>query len=107
MKHSPTLPKTQSPLQAAHDRVHALATPLEKAAASIGTSPWWLHRWLGQRGLTVEAFFASDQFKALRRKRAATEARVCASLREGPPPPRSNGKAKASQVPQEAARQPT
>jgi len=80
------VPKTQSPFQATNGRAHALAqtmalhdehirergryfaylaaeplasplaTPVEKAAAALKTTPHWVRLWLRQRGLSVDAF---------------------------------------------------
>jgi hypothetical protein len=52
-------------------RVHTLATPLERAAAEVGVSPWWLKQWLTRCGSSLESFVAGNQFKALKQRRAA------------------------------------
>jgi hypothetical protein len=70
-------------------------TTLEQVAASLGRSPWWVKRWLGQRGQSLAAFVTSGNFRALQRERRDFEARAHALLLEGPDRRRaqSNGKA--------------
>src|SRR5262249_3061592 len=100
MRFNRPLPETQAlsqataltspavPVVATNGRAQALAAArkLEGMAGAIGTSPWWLSRWLSQRNLSIDAFLAGADFKALRQKRSASEARAHALLREGPPP---------------------
>jgi len=99
MRFNRPLPETQALSQATaltspavpvatNGRAQALAAArkLEGMAGAIGTSPWWLSRWLSQRNLSIDAFLAGADFKALQQKRSASEARAHALLREGPPP---------------------
>jgi hypothetical protein len=79
--------KSQASFSNGHE--HALgekhATALEKTAQELGISPWWLDRWLRQHELLLPDFVASNQFKALREKRTAADARARA-VHEGPKP---------------------
>jgi hypothetical protein len=61
--------------QELYGRVRSLAEALavEKAAAELGTSPFWIGRQLRQRGLSLKTFVASDEFKSLKRWRAASK----------------------------------
>src|SRR5262245_2389487 len=82
MEYNRIPPKTQSSLQAA--AVDGAAAALEKAAAELGTTPYWLRRGLQQHGLAVDAFADHRSLlKAVRQKRAgvkkaARELRDCA-----------------------------
>jgi hypothetical protein len=86
MDNNHPFPRTQENFSRAND--HALATPLERAASELGTSPFWLRRALAQRGLSIKAFVATNQFRALCEKRAAADARAQAVMHQGPKPKR-------------------
>ena len=72
------------------DRPQPQKIALEKAAAELGTTPYWLRLGLRNHGLSIDAFVDRGLFKALRQKRAAFEetaralqSRHRAELRQG------------------------
>ena len=72
------------------DRPQPQKLALEKAAAELGTTPYWLRRELRHHGLSIDAFVDRGLFKALKQKRAALEetaralqSRHRAELRQG------------------------